>query len=36
MEHFEKSIIPVIESVYPSFTPLEQKIEDIFINNTDE
>ena len=23
MEHFEKSIIPVIESVYPSFTPLE-------------
>ena len=24
MEHFEKSIIPVIESVYPSFTPLEQ------------
>ena len=23
MEHFEKSIIPVIESVYPSFTPLD-------------
>lgn len=28
MEHFEKSIIPVIESVYPSFTPLERTVAD--------
>ena len=36
MEHFEKSIIPVIESVYPSFTPLERTVADFFIHNTDE
>ena len=35
MEHFEKSIIPVIESVYPSFTPLERTVADFFIHNTD-
>ena len=34
MEHFEKSIIPVIESVYPSFTPLERTVADFFIHNT--
>ena len=33
MEHFEKSIIPVIESVYPSFTPLERTVADFFIHN---
>ena len=32
MEHFEKSVIPVIESVYPSLTPLEQTIADYFIH----
>ena len=33
MEHFEKSIIPVIESVYPSLTPLERTVADFFIHN---
>lgn len=36
MEQFEKSMIPVIESVYPSLTPLEQTIADFFIHNNGE
>jgi len=34
MEQFEKSVIPIIESVYSSFTPLEKNIADFFIHNT--
>lgn len=34
MELFEKNIIPLIESVYPTFTPLEKTIGDFFIHNT--
>lgn len=34
MTGYEKSIVPLIESVYPSFTPLEKTIGDFFIHNT--
>jgi DNA-binding MurR/RpiR family transcriptional regulator len=34
MGQFEKSVIPIIESVYSSFTPLEKNIADFFIHNT--
>ena len=34
MKQFEKSVIPIIESVYSSFTPLEKNIADFFIHNT--
>lgn len=34
MAYYEKSIVPLIESVYPSFTPLEKTIGDFFIHNT--
>ncbi len=36
MEHYEKSIIPLIESVYHTFTPLEKTIGDFFIHNTND
>lgn len=35
MELYEKNIIPYIESIYHSFTPLEKTIADFFINNTE-
>lgn len=35
MEVYEKNIIPYIESIYHSFTPLEKNIADFFINNTE-
>lgn len=34
MEQYEESIIPQIESVYHTFTPLEKTIGDFFIHNT--
>lgn len=34
MEQYEKSIIPLIESIYDNFTPLEKTIADFFIQNT--
>lgn len=34
MEKYEKNIIPHIESIYHSFTPIERTIADFFINNT--
>lgn len=34
MNEYEKSIIPVIEAVYDSFTPLERNIANFFIHNT--
>lgn len=34
--HFEKTIIPIIESVYDNFTPLERNIADFFIHNTNK
>lgn len=34
MADYKKSIIPLIESVYPSFTSLEKTIGDFFIHNT--
>lgn len=33
MEHYERNIIPVIESLYHTFTPLEKNIGDFFIHN---
>ena len=33
MEQYEKTIIPMIESIYENFTPLENTIADFFINN---
>lgn len=33
MEEYEKNIIPHIESIYSSFTPLERSIADFFIRN---
>ena len=33
MEQYEKTIIPMIESIYENFTPLEKTIADFFINN---
>lgn len=33
MEEYEKNIIPHIESIYSSFTPLERSIADFFIHN---
>lgn len=36
MEEYEKTLIPHIESIYQSFTPLEKSIADFFIGNTDE
>ena len=36
MEQYEKNIIPHIESIYNSFTPLEKTIADFFINNTEK
>ncbi len=36
MEHYEKSIIPLIESVYTNLTPLEKTIADFFIHNQEE
>lgn len=35
MEDYEKNIIPYMESIYDSFTPLEKNIADFFINNTE-
>lgn len=34
MPQFEKSVIPIIESIYSIFTPLEKTIADFFIHNT--
>ena len=34
VEKYEKNIIPHIEAIYNSFTPLEKTIADFFINNT--
>lgn len=31
--HYEKTIVPVIESVYGSFTPVERGVADFFIHN---
>ena len=36
MEQYEKNIIPQIESIYNSFTPLEKTIADFFINNSEK
>lgn len=36
MEQYEKNIIPYIESIYHSFTPIEKTIADFFINNTEK
>lgn len=36
MEQYEKNIIPQIESIYNSFTPLEKTIADFFISNTEK
>lgn len=36
MEQYEKTIIPIIESVYDSFTPLEKNIADFFIHNNQQ
>lgn len=36
MEHYEKSIIPLIESIYANLTPLEKTIADFFIHNRKE
>ena len=33
MEQYEKTIIPMFESIYENFTPLEKTIADFFINN---
>ena len=33
MEQYEKTIIPMIESIYENFTPLEKTIADFFIHN---
>ena len=33
MKQYEKSVIPLIESVYSNFTPLEKNIADFFIKN---
>ena len=35
MEDYEKTLIPVIESLYGSFTALEKKAADFFIHNTE-
>ena len=34
MDQYEKTIIPLIESMYNSFTPIEKTIADFFIHNT--
>ena len=36
MEEYEKNIIPHIESIYGSFTPLERTIADFFIHNEEK
>jgi len=36
MNKYEKTIIPIIKSVYNNFTPLEKNIADFFIHNTDD
>lgn len=36
MDNYEQSIIPLIESIYHTFTPLEKTIADFFIHNTKE
>ena len=36
MDDLNKSVIPVIESVYENFTNLEKNIADFFINNVDK
>ena len=36
MEEYSKDIVPHIESVYNSFTPVEKNIADFFINNTED
>lgn len=36
MQAYEKNIIPHIESIYSSFTPLERTIADFFIHNEDK
>lgn len=36
MEELNKSVVPVIESVYENFTALEKNIADFFINNVDK
>ena len=35
MEKYKKNMIPHIEAIYNSFTPLEKTIADFFINNTE-
>lgn len=34
MKQYEKTIIPIIESIYHTFTPLEKNIANFFIHNT--
>lgn len=36
MERYKKNIIPHIEAIYNSFTPLEKGIADFFISNKGE
>lgn len=36
MDDLNKSVVPVIESVYENFTTLEKNIADFFINNVDK
>lgn len=36
MENYEKNIIPHIEAIYESFTPLEKNIADFFIHNKEK
>ncbi len=36
MENYEKSVIPLIESIYANLTPLEKTIADFFIKNREE
>lgn len=35
MDNYEKSVIPMIESVYDSFTTVEKNIADFFLHNTE-
>ena len=36
MEYYVKSVLPIIESNYKNFTPLEKTIADFFINNKEQ
>lgn len=36
MEYYVKSVLPIIESNYENFTPLEKTIADFFIHNREK